>query len=543
MPHHCLQVYDILDLIFSFACEVRSKESRKDLLSLALTCQDFKEVALDVLWHTQTNLIPLLMTIPGCIGVSTGRDPGSYELILEKYPNAEGFSRLLTYSRRVRKITYFPNALFSPEGSDLSIVGALWSYHQTQPGSESQILLPNLTRVEFSRVEHAIDCLDYVLESKSVSLSFYWADPSKLIVKTFSTIQQHASNMQELDLGTLRDYSERAECASLSDLVCAMTDLRRLSCAERVLTAPAIRYLASLPKLRALQIPNTSKSIMSALCPENPTHPSAHNQQYFAELEELTMYEDDLTEFARLAALVKFQQLRRLAVHWVHTDAVPSQASLRVALRGALRHCTDMREIRLKRAHGRAPPAPFHAPPPPPRKLNLSQSEPGSLLEGFVLEAALSFKFLTVFQLDLDYQYEWGDALLTAMADAWPDLRYLQIGPFFPKTKRTPSTITYQGILHLLRKCRKLEGLVFSFDGTSMIPPIDGIPEECVNKNITSLAVGYTIYDSSDTVPGRPSRYRMVADFLKHVFPRLEIIESSGDWATWDCVVKSLRDF
>ncbi|KAF4620514.1 hypothetical protein D9613_001120 [Agrocybe pediades] len=101
------------------------------------------------------------------------------------------------------------------------------------------------------------------LESKYLSLSFYWADPNDKIVKIFSTIQNRAKNMQELDFGTLRDYAQARECTSLSHLVCLMTDLRCLSCAERVLTPPAIRHLATLPNLRALEIPNTAKSILS----------------------------------------------------------------------------------------------------------------------------------------------------------------------------------------------------------------------------------------------------------------------------------------
>lgn len=64
MPHECLLVNEIVDLIFSFAYVTRSRESKRDLLSLALTCHDFKEVALDILWLTQSNLVSLIKTLP-----------------------------------------------------------------------------------------------------------------------------------------------------------------------------------------------------------------------------------------------------------------------------------------------------------------------------------------------------------------------------------------------------------------------------------------------------------------------------------------------
>uniref|UniRef100_A0A8H7Y8G1 Uncharacterized protein n=1 Tax=Psilocybe cubensis TaxID=181762 RepID=A0A8H7Y8G1_PSICU len=63
--HHCLQVTEILDLILTDLFESREgPHSRGDLLSVGLTCQDFLEVALDILWGTQTSLVPLIKTLP-----------------------------------------------------------------------------------------------------------------------------------------------------------------------------------------------------------------------------------------------------------------------------------------------------------------------------------------------------------------------------------------------------------------------------------------------------------------------------------------------
>ncbi|KAJ7137056.1 hypothetical protein C8R44DRAFT_538657, partial [Mycena epipterygia] len=38
--------------------------SRRNLVSLARTCQTFRDPALDAVWHTQTSLVPLLKCLP-----------------------------------------------------------------------------------------------------------------------------------------------------------------------------------------------------------------------------------------------------------------------------------------------------------------------------------------------------------------------------------------------------------------------------------------------------------------------------------------------
>jgi len=59
--HQCLQVPELLNYILRFVPPYPSAVvARKHLLSCALTCKLFAEVALDIIWHTQPNLIVLL---------------------------------------------------------------------------------------------------------------------------------------------------------------------------------------------------------------------------------------------------------------------------------------------------------------------------------------------------------------------------------------------------------------------------------------------------------------------------------------------------
>jgi hypothetical protein len=63
--HKCLEIPEISGLIFdSLLNDAPSGESRRTMLALALTCRGFEDIALDVLWHTQTSLVPLIKCTP-----------------------------------------------------------------------------------------------------------------------------------------------------------------------------------------------------------------------------------------------------------------------------------------------------------------------------------------------------------------------------------------------------------------------------------------------------------------------------------------------
>lgn len=397
----------------------------------------------------------------------------------------------------------------------------IWEiYNKSKP---SQPLFSGLTRLEFGQYGHAQQCLEFFLESRAISLSFFWAGPNPIIVEIFPIIQAHALNMRELDLGTLRHCEERVDCPALSKLVCQMADLRSISCAERLLNSMAIQHLSSLPHLRSLVIPNTSKSLLEAL---------GETSNHFSELQELTMYENDVTELARLLGHLRPLHLRRITLRFVER-LVPPGSDLRAALT-ALEQCSsahaNVREIRFK-----------HVEPRLPDYVHFNQNQVERkdsreiipvIVNGSTFEPALAFRMLTVFEVDIPFVFALSDGELVAMADAWPHLRRLQLGSF--SDHKAPSWITYEGLLQLLKRCPKLEFLVFSFDGTSNIPPADTIPMECINENITYIEVGNSAASGQQT--------HKVARFFKYVFPKLCSIQGSqGNNLFWQEVVKTMN--
>ena len=63
--HRCLQVPEIVDIILKFVPpETSATSARIHLVSSALSCRLFSEVALNIIWHTQSNLVALLKTLP-----------------------------------------------------------------------------------------------------------------------------------------------------------------------------------------------------------------------------------------------------------------------------------------------------------------------------------------------------------------------------------------------------------------------------------------------------------------------------------------------
>jgi len=69
-PHHALMIPEIVMEILknlrkgSYGHYPRHNSAR-DLLSTALCCRAFKDLSLDVLWYTMTEITPILKLIPG----------------------------------------------------------------------------------------------------------------------------------------------------------------------------------------------------------------------------------------------------------------------------------------------------------------------------------------------------------------------------------------------------------------------------------------------------------------------------------------------
>ncbi|KAJ7647975.1 hypothetical protein FB45DRAFT_782951 [Roridomyces roridus] len=111
--HRALRIPELVDLIFeAFACT--QPRRNKTLASLARTCRDFREPALDVLWREQTTLSNLLRLLPSHLW-KIHRLPednnncffsGQLSLIhIIAHVKQKDWAAALSYSRRIKDLT------------------------------------------------------------------------------------------------------------------------------------------------------------------------------------------------------------------------------------------------------------------------------------------------------------------------------------------------------------------------------------------------------------------------------------------------------
>lgn len=63
--HHALKIPEIQHIIFTFVFDDSlPRVKKRNLVSLAVTSQVFKHVALDIIWYTLGNVVPLIKCLP-----------------------------------------------------------------------------------------------------------------------------------------------------------------------------------------------------------------------------------------------------------------------------------------------------------------------------------------------------------------------------------------------------------------------------------------------------------------------------------------------
>ena len=410
----------------------------------------------------------------------------------------------MDYTRRIRRLQYLPCAFHfdSPDGIPMDLK-ALRVVRRAFP-KKSEALFPNLLQLEFIQPSHAEPCLDIFLESKSISLSLHWSEETTPIGQLFSTIKKYALHLEELDLGSFKDQGA-VESADLSKLTCKMQDLRGLACGCRKLTYPALLHLMNLPRLRKLQVPNTSEDILASI--ELSTD---SRRSIFPALQHLTIRVDGLAPFATLFKRMRPLELQSLTLYLTQAPP-PAELHLALLALGTESGTTSsIREVTFK----------YTLPQPSGRRI-INPHESGihpNIITGHTLEPLLACRNLELLHLDIACTFDLGDTQMNAMAVAWPRLRHIQLGAH--RGWGSPPQVTLHGILALLGGCRELEYLALSFDATCEPPPISSISPKCINHKITYIYVGDAPLDQGSI--------NRVGDFLQRILPNLTGI--GGNW-------------
>ncbi|KAJ3511987.1 hypothetical protein NLJ89_g3785 [Agrocybe chaxingu] len=444
--HYCLQVPEILDIIFQYVVPERSTHSSR-LVLLPLT-----------------SLVPLFKTLPDEL-VMEHPETG-YNRTFNIGPlKLENVVRLESYARRIRCLRYLPYPWHSShrEGPhDLEVLKTFARARQKQcrPGP----VFPNLFQLEFIDPAHAIHALPIFLESKSISLSLHWSESEDTkLLQLFPVIRQHATHMHELDLGSFKDNAG-LECEKLSSLVSKMTSLRALACGSRKLTSKALASLVLQPHLSKLQIPNSSQDFLKAV--------KGDAEDFLSSLHHLRIVEDNLPSFAQLLDKMRPIELQTLAIACIGTPKAMDLAGVLKTLEE--RSNGNLREFTIKQV--------------PKNRYGVVTPDKTVVIDSTTLQPLLAFKDLTTVSIALRCTFLLLDADLTSMAKAWPRLQHLQLGAM--QGWGIDTNVTFVGLLSLLRLCPDLRYLVLPFDARAH-EQLDSsaIAPECTNTKITYLNV------------------------------------------------------
>ena len=271
--HECLEVFDIVKLIFEAVRDNPSRIASQTLLSLAVTCHVFHDVALDTLWFEQTSLVPLLKVLP-CSFWKENPKVGLYRTFVSV--QSPLFVEVLTLSFQTWSTSLFKRLDFTRFDSYAQWIRFLdyapynlccLAYLARRRGHDHSFFL-NLRRLWFTVPGYLEQCPRVFLQHSSISLSLDWNEGDEDVFKVFPCIENYVPELEGLDLGSyILDCSAACvkNCRLLSAFVCKMNNLTWLACGSLALSDSALLHLASLPHLQFLQTPNTVDDIVRSI--------------------------------------------------------------------------------------------------------------------------------------------------------------------------------------------------------------------------------------------------------------------------------------
>ena len=253
--HPCLSVDEIVRLI---ACELVASERRATTVALACCCKIFEDPALDALWETQDELLPLLQSLPGDVwdGEENVGVPTTYVLSLlntlirksfTRSPTPPEWTRFRKYARRMRMLS---------EDGDLETLSSevFWVL---QICAANGPLFPNLRNVNILlAAEGFVPFIPLFLSPgiATISIEFDESDIFKVmvpsIVATFPTL---CPNLRNIYLKSLpRNPTITAAISGM--LLASNINVLRTLHVDSPLTEEAREAIHNLPDLRDLSV-------------------------------------------------------------------------------------------------------------------------------------------------------------------------------------------------------------------------------------------------------------------------------------------------
>ncbi|KAJ7664245.1 hypothetical protein B0H17DRAFT_1336744 [Mycena rosella] len=401
--HRCLEISEVLRAIFD-------QLSRRTLASLARTCQGLRDPALDVLWHSQRSLLPLLKCLPPHIWEEIVKD-GRRVLRIRQPITPNDWKRVHLYNYRVKDLKV--------ESAELD-VDFFRTLELSAPGP---FLLPNL------RV------LAWTLEEDG-----FFPFCRQFLAPTLCNVTL-----------VLQDYIDVPASTSsvrvVSHAICGWTGIKKL--AVTTLDESALAHISRLPQLQDLQIqshvpPIISEQRLAALIPPG---------QAFPALRHLVIGSETIQSAFSLVAHVSSPHLRHLHINTQQcAPAILWEESFRLLVRLPCRPSLTSLSLRQR----------FNSPLIPGIAVDKYILTPRTIAPLLNFRRLADIVLQPFFGLDLD------DETVHQMAIAWPRLENLELGaerstPRFPRT-------TLRALVYLTEHCPQLNSLQLALDATDPVP-------------------------------------------------------------------------
>ena len=426
--HRCLQIQELLSIIFQNVC------IQGTLARLARTCTDFRDPALNVLWHTQNTFLPLFECLPRDAWVIKKKKFVSNNLEIKNYPSlnmfviqcisrkltASDFGRIYFYSHRIK---VFCQRSHSVDLED-QVLAIIWS-RKPSPGP----LLCNVLEAEIDgnsfnglaiQARLIIGPCIRKIQVHVLEESFTW---SNIIATLRKAAPLDLSSF--MLLGGLRNLP-CLESESL-ELLSTFRSVRTLAITEIFLTSHAINMIGTLPALEDLRLSITEQLMQ---------HYNPSDGNNFPLLTHLEICSETTNACRLLLLKIQSKTLRSLKVrrtgiaHWavrrlfvaLHASNLASRLETLI-LYNSLGHTFEINAYTVER-----------------------------------LDSFKHLRELSIYPTCVDLD----DNHLMQLAKALPHLRLLSFNK--PYNPRIIPKCTFIGLQHLVQFCPKLERLTLCID-------------------------------------------------------------------------------
>ncbi|KZT03885.1 uncharacterized protein LAESUDRAFT_703852 [Laetiporus sulphureus 93-53] len=452
--HDCLRIREVLEVIIEHAYyqqDARGDETvgTQTVLALALTCRSFLETALDKLWETQENLVPLMKTLPRHAWIIYGKDIVTLVFPLQPVD----WNRFDSYAKRIKVL-----GLHSRHTRLLLNLRLLDAFIAQHP--EDSPLLPNLRRLHWASDNMNKQAFSYarlfiVPSLKCLQLDFAshfrMVDEQKTLSSFLYLVQQRCQAFTTFAIDVI-PFDRLSSMSLISSWANHRKYVPRLSKHD-------IICILSMPYLREVQLWIGSIEDIPAMSEVPDTGPSPSLRVLKCHCRSL--------DIAR--ALLDILPPRCLEALSVSLEQRPQPRLLREFF-------LDLQQICSPKLHALQL---FDTQQPEVAVWERSRRHPQLSVGAETLAPLLAFSQLRILEINCSSLYQLDDAALIGLARSFPLLAHLELGVLHGWNG--PSQVTFNALNMLNALCPDLHKLGLALDLTSAAAGITGT--ECVEPS------------------------------------------------------------